>query len=176
MNGKFFSNIRTLTAASRIPVRGMQSAPTGTTTKVPPIGPTSYFWPCCCCGLGCRTYLSSGSSFSSFVAVILTPPFLARGQPDKLKYGPNREQNQTMSAPWPPLLTLISFLRNGSILPSVGSIVSSHVPWTITTWGRTPGKHRNRALATWLWWREGDHDTCKQNSAEGAAFGGARVA
>lgn len=30
-------------------------------------------------------YLSSGSSFSSFMGVILTPPFLARGHPDKLK-------------------------------------------------------------------------------------------
>lgn len=169
------SQTSSLTAASRIPVREMQSAPTGTTTRVPPIGPTSYFWPCCRCGLGCRTYLSSGSSFSSFVAVILTPPFLARGQPDKLQYGPNRE-NQTTSAPWPPLPTLTSFLRNGPILPSVGSIVSSHVPRAITTWGRTPGTHRNRALATWLWWREGGHDTCKQNSTEGAASGGARVA
>lgn len=31
------------------------------------------------------THLSSGSSFSSLVGVTLTPPFLARGQPDKLK-------------------------------------------------------------------------------------------
>lgn len=31
------------------------------------------------------THLSSGSSFSSLVGVTLRPPFLARGQPDKLK-------------------------------------------------------------------------------------------
>lgn len=31
------------------------------------------------------THLSSGSSFSSLVGVTLIPPFLARGQPDKLK-------------------------------------------------------------------------------------------
>lgn len=35
--------------------------------------------PCFC------THLSSGSSFSSLVGVTLIPPFLARGQPDKLK-------------------------------------------------------------------------------------------
>lgn len=29
-------------------------------------------------------FISSGSSLSSFVGVTLAPPFLARGQPDKL--------------------------------------------------------------------------------------------
>lgn len=39
-----------------------------------------HWWNRCFC-----THLSSGSSFSSLVGVTLIPPFLARGQPDKLK-------------------------------------------------------------------------------------------
>ena len=42
------------------------------------------------------TYLSSGSSFSSLVGVTLTPPFLARGQPDRLKQGPNKKQERSV--------------------------------------------------------------------------------
>lgn len=88
----------------------MQSVLSRMWTKASPIWPTSY-WPGRCC-LNCHTYFSSGSSFSSFVGVILTPPFLARGQPDKLKYVPKKEQNKTMWFLWPLLQTLISFFRN----------------------------------------------------------------
>lgn len=93
-----------------------------------------------------HTHLSSGSSFSSFVGVVLTLPFLARGQPDKL----NTQTTKNKTKPGdltghccqhddcPPSETKL-------ISPSVRSIVSSHVPWTITTRSRTPGKCRNRA-------------------------------
>lgn len=43
------------------------------------------FFPLRWCNRCFCTHLSSGSSFSSLVGVTLIPPFLARGQPDKLK-------------------------------------------------------------------------------------------
>lgn len=46
---------------------------------------TGFFPPSLVVELCFCTHLSSGSSFSSLVGVTLMPPFLARGQPDKLK-------------------------------------------------------------------------------------------
>lgn len=111
-------------------------------TNVPPIWPTSCIWP----HLNYHTHLSSGSSFSSFVGVILTLPFLARGQPDKLNM--QTTKNKTKPRDLTGHCCQHSDFPTSEmklILPSVGSVVSSHVPWTITTWGWTPGKRRNRA-------------------------------
>ena len=52
---------------------------------------------------------------------------------------------------------LISISAVGSVLPSVGGIVSRHVPRTVTAWSGTPGRHESGAGATWEWL--GGHDT-----------------
>lgn len=36
----------------------------------------------------------------------------------------------------------LQFPEMGSVLPSVGSIVSCHMSWTVTARSRTPGEHK----------------------------------